>query len=119
MEAEPQYDFFVSTVVPALNEEGNIDELCRLYGEMLRTAPFKGELVLVDDGSTDGTLEKIRENARRYEFVRFASHQRNRGLTEALQTGFATARGDVFIFYPADLQYLPEDIPTVLSTAAE
>ncbi|HUV30985.1 MAG TPA: glycosyltransferase family 2 protein [Acidobacteriota bacterium] len=118
MQAEPKYDFFVSTVVPALNEEGNIDELCRLYGEMLGTAPFNGELVLVDDGSTDGTLEKVMENARKYDFVRFASHQRNRGLTEALQTGFAAARGDVFIFYPADLQYLPEDIPALVEPIA-
>jgi glycosyltransferase involved in cell wall biosynthesis len=112
------YDFKVSTIVPALNEEGNIDEFCRLYAEMLKKAPFEGELILIDDGSSDGTLDKIAENARRYDFIRFASHQRNRGLTEALQTGFSIATGNVYVFYPADLQYLPEDIPTLVRPIA-
>ncbi len=109
----------MSTIVPALNEEGNIDELCRQYDEMLKTAPFKGELVFVDDGSTDGTLEKIKQAAQKYVFVKFASHQRNRGLTEALQSGFAIASGDVYVFYPADLQYRPEDIPKLVEPIAE
>jgi glycosyltransferase involved in cell wall biosynthesis len=81
---------------------------------MLKMAPFDGELVFVDDGSTDDTLDKIREAAQTYSFIRYASHQRNRGLTEALQTGFAIATGGIFVFYPADLQYKPEDIPTLV-----
>lgn len=109
----------VSTVVPAKNEEGNIDEFCRQYAEMLKTAPFQGELVFIDDGSTDGTLERIEANAREYPFVRFARHQRNRGLTEALLTGFEIARGNIFVFYPADLQYLPEDIPKLVRPIVE
>ncbi|MEW6413129.1 MAG: glycosyltransferase family 2 protein [Candidatus Zixiibacteriota bacterium] len=119
MSSPEKYNFIVSTIVPALNEEGNIDELCRQYDEMLKAAPFESELVFVDDGSTDGTLDKIKQAAQRYSFVRFASHQRNRGLTEALQTGFSTARGDVFVFYPADLQYRPEDIPRLVQPIAE
>lgn len=119
MTNENKYDFFVSTVVPAMNEEGNIEEFCHLYSEMLKSAPFKGELVYIDDGSTDNTLQKIKEAARKYDFVRYASHQHNRGLTEALQTGFAIARGDVFVFYPADLQFLPEDIPALIKPIAE
>ncbi len=112
------YNFLVSTIIPALNEEGNIDELCRQYAEMAQTAPFKTELVFVDDGSTDGTLDKIKAVASRYEFVKYASHQRNRGLTEALMTGFSVADGDVYVFYPADLQYRPEDIPALVEPIA-
>ncbi len=97
-----------------MNEEGNIDEFCAQYAKMLETAPFTGELVYVDDGSTDGTLQKIREAAERYDFIRFVSHNHNRGLTEALQTGFAASSGDIYVFYPADLQYLPEDIPSLV-----
>jgi len=108
----------VSTIIPALNEEGNIEELCRQYAEMARTAPFKTELVFVDDGSTDGTLDKIKDAASRYEFVKYASHQRNRGLTEALMTGFSIADGEVYVFYPADLQYRPEDIPALVEPIA-
>ncbi|UCD64536.1 MAG: glycosyltransferase family 2 protein [Candidatus Zixiibacteriota bacterium] len=118
MAPEKSYNFFVSTIVPARNEEGNIEEFCRQYGEMMKTAQFESELVFVDDGSTDGTLEKIKAAASRYSFVKFASHQRNRGLTEALQSGFSVARGDVYVFYPADLQYRPDDIPKLVEPIA-
>jgi glycosyltransferase involved in cell wall biosynthesis len=118
MTQESNYNFLVSTIIPALNEEGNIEELCALYAEMLKSAPFKGELVFVDDGSTDGTLDKIRACAEKYDFIRYVSHRHNRGLTEALQSGFAIATGDVFVFYPADLQYLPEDIPALIEPIA-
>ncbi len=127
MAVEKQHDLLdsarnrllVSTIVPALNEEGNIDEFCRLYADMLKTAPFEGELVFVDDGSTDGTVEKICQVVQQYSFIKYASHQRNRGLTAALETGFSIASGDIFVFYPADLQYLPEDIPALVKPVAE
>ncbi|MFQ5498165.1 MAG: glycosyltransferase family 2 protein [Candidatus Zixiibacteriota bacterium] len=104
----------VSVIIPALNEEGNIDELCRLFAEMLEKAPFEVELVLIDDGSVDATYQKMVKNSDKYDFIRTARHQRNRGLTEALQTGFRCASGEVYVFYPADLQYLPEDIPALV-----
>ncbi len=110
---------FVSVVIPAMNEEGNIEELCKLFAEMFEGASFPGELVLVDDGSTDKTLEKIHEQAARYSFIRVAVHTRNRGLTAALQTGFSTARGNVYVFYPADLQFLPDDIPAMIEKIRE
>lgn len=115
MSQPARYPFKVSIIVPAMNEEGNIDEFVALCASMFRSAPFDGELVYVNDGSTDKTLSKIESNARAHPFIRFASHARNRGLTEALQTGFATATGDVYVFYPADLQYLPEDIPALVA----
>ncbi len=114
-----KYDFIVTTIVPALNEEGNIEEFCRQYDAMLKNAPFQSEVVFIDDGSTDNTLATIKKCADKYSFVRYAIHQRNRGLTAALQTGFETAKGDVFVFYPADLQYKPEDIPSLIKPIAE
>ena len=113
------YDFKVSIIVPAMNEEGNIDELCSLFAGMLNSAPFDGELILIDDGSTDSTLAKIKENASKYPFIRYVVHPVNRGLTAALESGFASASGEVYIFYPADLQYLPEDIPSLVKPIAE
>ncbi|MCK4302227.1 MAG: glycosyltransferase family 2 protein [candidate division Zixibacteria bacterium] len=115
MTAEGKRPVLVSTIVPAMNEEGNIAEFCRLYSEMLAGAPFEGELVIVDDGSTDGTLQKIEGAACTYDFVRYAVHPHNRGLTEALQTGFAAAKGEIFVFYPADLQFRPVDIPSLVA----
>ncbi len=114
MGIERRYAFLVTTIVPALNEEGNIDEFCRQYAEMMATAPFESELLFIDDGSTDGTLAKIREAKKQYDFINYVSHPRNRGLTESLLTGFSVAKGDVFVFYPADLQYKPEDIPSLV-----
>ncbi|MCM2272706.1 MAG: glycosyltransferase family 2 protein [candidate division Zixibacteria bacterium] len=114
-----RYDLKVSVVVPAMNEEGNIDEFCRLFDEMRRKAPFDAELVFVDDGSSDGTREKIIAAQASYAYLRLGVHHRNRGLTEALQTGFSIATGDVFVFYPADLQYLPEDIPALVAPIAQ
>lgn len=119
MSSENKYNFLVSTIIPALNEEGNIDELCRQFAEMRAKASFQAELVIIDDGSTDNTLDKIKAAAEKYDFIKFASHQRNRGLTESLQTGFEIARGEVYVFYPADLQYLPEDIPNLIEPIAD
>ncbi len=109
----------VSTIVPAMNEEGNIDEFVRLFAEMRETAPFDCELVYIDDGSTDTTRSKMLAAASRHDWIRVAWHQRNRGLTEALQTGFAAATGSIFVFYPADLQFLPEDIPRLVAPITE
>lgn len=81
---------------------------------MEQKSDYDYELIIIDDGSTDSTLSKIKEAAEKYDFVRYRKHAVNRGLTEALQTGFAAARGDIYVFYPADLQYLPEDIPALV-----
>lgn len=101
-----------------MNEEGNIDEFCAQFDAMRRTAPFDVELVYVDDGSSDGTQRKIVENQQKFPYIKLGVHHRNRGLTEALQTGFAVANGEVFVFYPADLQYLPKDIPALVAPIA-
>ncbi|HPC11411.1 MAG TPA: glycosyltransferase family 2 protein, partial [candidate division Zixibacteria bacterium] len=114
-----RFPFFVSTIVPACNEAGNIEQFCRLFADMLQSAPFDGELVYIDDGSTDDTLDKIKAAAAAYPFVRYVSHQHRRGVTDALRSGFSAARGDVFVFYPADLQFLPEDIPALVAPIAD
>ena len=115
MPPEQTARLIVSTIVPAMNEEGNIAEFCAQFDKMRQQVrEYKLELVYIDDGSTDGTLAAIKEAAQKYDFVRYAVHARNRGLTEALQTGFSAARGEIFVFYPADLQFLPEDIPSLV-----
>ncbi len=109
----------VSVVVPAFNEEGNIKLLAEKFAAMFTAATFSGEVILVDDGSDDRTYAVATECERRYPFWRVARHQRNRGLTQALQTGFSAAKGEILVFYPADLQYMPEDIPAMIDRIRE
>ncbi len=104
----------ISVIVPAFNEEGNIDEFCRLFGEMVQKESNQYELIYVDDGSTDGTFNKIKAASETQTFIKYARHTFNRGLTRALESGFSIATGEIYVFYPADLQYLPEDIPALV-----
>ncbi len=109
----------VSIIVPAFNEEGNLEELCRQFDQMGRKAHFSFEVIIIDDGSVDRTPEILEQLGDAYPFLSVFTHGMNRGLTEALQTGFSHARGDIFVFYPADLQYKPEDIPCMIAKIDE
>jgi len=104
----------VSVVVPAYNEAENIPPLMEEFSKMFARTRMRGEVILVDDGSTDGTFLKAKECQGKYHFLRVVGHKRNKGLTEALMTGFSRARGRIFVFWPADLQYLPQDIPKLV-----
>jgi glycosyltransferase involved in cell wall biosynthesis len=86
---------------------------------MDRKSSYNYELVIIDDGSTDATLSKIKDCSEKYNFVKFGKHPFNLGLTEALQTGFSIAAGNIYVFYPADLQYKPEDIPALVEPIVE
>jgi glycosyltransferase involved in cell wall biosynthesis len=65
----------------------------------------------VDDGSVDGTWAVLKQLEQQYSFLRLQRHRARRGIADALRTGYLAARGDVLVFYPADLQFKPEDIP--------
>src|SRR5438093_4068259 len=73
--------------------------------------PYAAEVVVIDDGSRDGTAEALRELAAKHAFVRVITHRSQRGIADALRSGADAARGRVLVFYPADLQYSPADIP--------
>lgn len=108
-----------SIVVPAYNERGNVGPLVEEIVDVLTTesmADFRPfEVVLVDDGSTDGTDAAIRELADEYRAVRGVFLRRNFGQTAALAAGFDEARGEFVVTLDADGQNDPADIPTLLS----
>lgn len=104
----------VTVVVPAHNEEGNVDALLEQFGELVRKARFTVEVVFVDDGSTDRTLPRLVAAQQKHKFFKIVSLPYRRGLTEALRAGFAVARGDILVFYPADRQFHPADIPRMV-----
>jgi glycosyltransferase involved in cell wall biosynthesis len=105
----------VSVLVPAKDEADNLPEFVRLCGEALGRAPFTFEVVVVDDGSRDETARVLQGLQDRHPFLRVVSHRRQRGIADALRSAAAIALGDLFVFYPADLQYLPEDIPSLVA----
>ena len=98
----------VSVIIPAYNEVGTIGELIR---RVLATDLDK-EVLVVDDGSTDGTAEEAEKWADRG--VRLLRHGKNLGKGAALRTGFGEARGRIIIIQDADLEYNPEEYGTLL-----
>jgi glycosyltransferase involved in cell wall biosynthesis len=104
----------VSVLVPAKDEAENLPEFARLCAEALGAAGFSFEVIVVDDGSRDDSRRVLAELAERYPFLRYVTHRRQRGIADALRSAGDAARGDIFVFYPADLQYLPEDLPSLV-----
>jgi len=104
----------ISVVIPANNEEANIGPLLEQFGELARRVRFAFEVIVVDDGSTDRTLARLVDAQRVYRFLRVISIPFRRGLTEALQAGFGIAQGGIIVFYPADRQFHPNDIPRMV-----
>jgi glycosyltransferase involved in cell wall biosynthesis len=105
----------VSVLVPAKDEAANLPEFVRLCQESLAAAGFSFEVVVVDDGSRDDTPTVLAALEASHPFLRSVRHRRQRGIAEALRSAGEVARGDIFVFYPADLQYLPADIPALVA----
>lgn len=101
----------LSVIVPCYNEENNLDELARRVLNVFQMGGFPGEVILVDDGSQDGTRARIEELARTYPGQVIGKfHATNGGIAQAWRTGVAAARGLLVSVIDADLQYLPEDL---------
>ena len=109
----------VSVLVPAKDEAENLAEFVRLTREALLPLPYAVELVIVNDGSHDGTPRVLEELAAKHPFVRVVTHRTQRGIADALKSGADVARGRVLVYYPADLQYLPSDIPGLVGPILE
>jgi glycosyltransferase involved in cell wall biosynthesis len=105
----------VSVLVPAKDEAENLPLFMELAAAAFATAAHRYEVIVIDDGSTDRTWAVLQELATRYPFLRLARHRSRRGIADALRTGYLESRGRVLVFYPADLQFKPEDIPRLVS----
>ena len=101
----------ISVVVPAYNEEESLTELNDWISRVMTKHGFTYEILLVDDGSTDGTWAKTRELSSINSNLKGLKFNRNHGKSAALNTGFQYASGDVVITMDADLQDNPEEIP--------
>ena len=106
-----------AVIIPALNEVDNVPDLVREFDALFRKYDLSGDIVLVDDGSTDGTLERARQLGGKH--WKFAHHRRNFGKTEAMITGPATTDAEFLILYDADLQHSPEEVVRYLAKLEE
>jgi glycosyltransferase involved in cell wall biosynthesis len=104
----------ISIVIPVLDEEQNLVPLHREIDEALRSAGLPAEMIIVDDGSKDGSWNEVTQLARRDPRVRGIRFRRNFGKAAALSAGFASARGEFVITIDADLQDNPSEIPGLI-----
>lgn len=104
----------ISIVVPVYNEEQCVEPLIERIGSAMAGVPCDYEILFVDDGSQDSTLEKISQAAARDPHVLYLSFSRNFGHQVALYAGIDHARGDAVVSLDGDLQHPPELIPTLI-----
>jgi glycosyltransferase involved in cell wall biosynthesis len=105
----------VSILVPARDEAENLPLFMEQAAETFAREQTSFEVVVVDDGSSDDTWGVLTGLAARFPFLRIARHRTGRGIADALRTAYTHSSGGVLVFYPADLQYKPEDIPRLVA----
>ena len=105
----------VSLIVPVYNEEENLGPLVDEIRKAMEQQPRSWELLLVDDGSTDGSLAAARNLAHKHAFVHYLSLTENRGQSAAFAAGFQEVRGEIIVTLDADMQNVPSDIPAMLN----
>lgn len=115
--APPTLD--LSVIVPVYNEEETVPRYATALRPVLDSLGRSYELLLVDDGSTDGTATAMKALQSSWSQVRVVRFRRNAGQTAAFDAGFRSARGAVFVTLDGDLQNDPADIPRVLAGLSE
>jgi len=111
---KPIVDPLLSVVMPAFNERPTIDEIVA----RVLAVPLRIELIVVDDCSTDGTRERLRELQQEHAF-KLVLQPINQGKGAALRAGMAQVTGDIVVIQDADLEYSPEEYPSLIELICE
>lgn len=117
--ASPTFALDVSIVVPIHNEYENLPRLLEAISSVLKDANYSYEILCVDDGSTDGSTELLKELAKQRDDLQAVILRRNYGQTAAMAAGFRFAQGNVIITMDGDLQNDPADIPMLIAKLNE
>ena len=105
----------LSVVIPVYNERGTIEEILA----RVQTEKLAEEIIIVDDGSSDGTRELLQEIIPRYDNVHLIHHEKNQGKGAAVRSAIEVATGDLILIQDADLEYDPRDYHTLLAPIEE
>ncbi|MBA7576573.1 Undecaprenyl-phosphate mannosyltransferase [subsurface metagenome] len=105
----------LSVIIPVYNEIGTVAELL----DRVVAVDLEKEVIIVDDGSDDGTLDCVKDYIKHIPYIRIIVHEKNLGKGAALRTGFQYVSGDVVIVQDADLEYNPSDYLTLLEPILE
>src|SRR3989338_6295246 len=110
----------ISLVAPAYNEQDCIEEFINRSFKAFKANNLDGEIIIVNDGSTDKTKDIVEKIAKKEKIVRLLNNKKNLGLTGAAWVGFKNAKEDVIVFLPSDMESNPEeDIPILLKPLEE
>lgn len=109
----------ISVVIPLFNEKESLPELTSWIDRVMKANSFTYEIILVNDGSTDGSWDTVKELAESNRNIHGISFRRNYGKSAALYCGFAKAEGDVVFTMDADLQDSPDEIPEMYRMIVE
>lgn len=104
----------LSIIIPVFNEEPCLEELCRRLFKVLKDMGNRFEVIFVDDGSRDGSLDLLVRLGRKYKPMKIIRFARNYGQHPAVTAGMAESKGDVIVTLDADLQNPPEEIPKLV-----
>jgi glycosyltransferase involved in cell wall biosynthesis len=105
----------VSVLVPAKDEAENLPLFMEQAAAAFAGTATRYEVIVIEDGSKDDSWQVLQRLQEEYPFLRAVRHRTQRGIADALRTGWLNARGEVLVFYPADLQFKPEDIPRLVA----
>lgn len=105
----------LSVIMPVFNEEPTIETII----QRVEAVGLADEIVIVDDGSTDGTRELLKDLSNKKEHIRLILHDKNQGKGAAVRTGINVARGEYLLIQDADLEYDPRDYTSLLKPVEE
>lgn len=109
----------ISVIIPVYNEEGTLRELSERIMHVFEKENYKGEIIFINDGSSDNTPKILNALDKEYVFIRAIHFHRNKGKAAALQAGFEEAKGNYVITMDGDLQDEPAEIPALIAKLEE